>query len=64
LGYRLSGGVPEILAGARLRIGTDDVRLEVGKSARVPDSEAVASRLQSLAKAADIERTEIVEVAP
>ena len=30
LGYRFSGGVPEILAGARLHIGADIVRLEVG----------------------------------
>jgi exopolyphosphatase/guanosine-5'-triphosphate,3'-diphosphate pyrophosphatase len=64
LGDRISGGVPEILAGARLRIGSDSVRLEVGKAARVPDSEVVASRLQLLASAAGIERTEIVEVAP
>jgi exopolyphosphatase / guanosine-5'-triphosphate,3'-diphosphate pyrophosphatase len=63
LGYRVSGGVPEILAGARLRIGADCVRLEVGKAARVPDSEVVMSRLKLLAKAAGLRRSEIVEVA-
>ena len=31
LGYRFSGGVPEILAGARLQIDADSVRLEVGQ---------------------------------
>ncbi len=64
LGYRISGGVPEILEGARLRIGIDTVRLEVGKAARVPDSEVVTSRLQLLANAAGLRRIEIAEVAP
>ena len=36
LGYRFSGGVPEILADAHLRVGADTVRLEVGKAGRVP----------------------------
>ena len=31
LGYRISGSVPEILEGARLRIDTDGLRLEVGR---------------------------------
>src|SRR5262249_43220323 len=44
LGYRLSGSVPEILDNARLRISADRVRVEVGKGARVPDSEVVADR--------------------
>jgi exopolyphosphatase/guanosine-5'-triphosphate,3'-diphosphate pyrophosphatase len=63
LGYRVSGGVHAILEGARLSIGTDVVRLEVGKAARVPDSEVVTSRLQLLADAAGIRRVEIAEVA-
>ena len=45
LGYRFSGGVPEILASARLRIEADVVRLEVGADARMPDSEVVRDRL-------------------
>ena len=63
LGYRLSGGVPEILRCARLNIDADCIRLEVGRSTRGPDSEVVLSRLELLASAAGIERTEIVEVA-
>ena len=61
LGYRFSGGVPEILAGARLHIGADIVRLEVGRAARVPDSEVVGDRLRLLASAIGVRRTEIVE---
>ena len=61
LGYRFSGGVPEILAGARLHIGADIVRLEVGRAARVPDSEVVGDRLRLLATAIGVRRTEIVE---
>ncbi len=63
LGYRLSGSVPEILESARLRIGSSVVRLEVGKAARVPDSEVVTSRLALVASAAGVRRTEIVETA-
>ncbi|MBV9653342.1 MAG: Ppx/GppA family phosphatase [Acetobacteraceae bacterium] len=63
LGYRLSGSVPEILASARLRVGGGVVRLEVGKAARVPDSEVVANRLNLVASAAGAKRTEIVETA-
>ena len=62
LGYRLSGGVPDILEGARLQIDADTVRLEVGRAARVPDSEVVSDRLQLLAEAAGIEHAQIVEV--
>ena len=61
LGYRFSGGVPEILTGARLHIGADIVRLEVGRAARVPDSEVVGDRLRLLATAIGVRRTEIVE---
>ena len=59
LGYRQSGSVPEILDDARLRIGNDEVRLEVGQAARVPDSEVVGDRLQRLAAALGVQRTAI-----
>jgi len=61
LGYRLSGSVPEILDKARLRIDRHRVRVEVGKKARIPDSEVVADRLKLLASALGIRRTEVVE---
>jgi len=61
LGYRLSGSVPDILGNARLRIDGNRVRVEVGKKARVPDSEVVADRLKLLANALGIRRTEVVE---
>ena len=61
LGYRVSGGVPEILAGARLRIEPDLVRLTIGTAARVPDSEVVGDRLAMVASAVGARRTEIVE---
>jgi exopolyphosphatase/guanosine-5'-triphosphate,3'-diphosphate pyrophosphatase len=61
LGYRISGSVPEILACARVRIEAEGVRLEVGRAARVPDSEVVADRLRLLAAAIGVRRTEIVE---
>jgi exopolyphosphatase/guanosine-5'-triphosphate,3'-diphosphate pyrophosphatase len=61
LGYRLSGGVPDILASARVQIGTDKVRLQVRPTARVPESEVVADRLRLLARAVGVTRTEIVE---
>jgi exopolyphosphatase/guanosine-5'-triphosphate,3'-diphosphate pyrophosphatase len=63
LGYRLSGSVPEILANARLSIAAGVVRLEVGHGARVPDSEVVRERLDLVASAVGVRRTEIVEVA-
>jgi exopolyphosphatase / guanosine-5'-triphosphate,3'-diphosphate pyrophosphatase len=62
LGYRFSGGVPEILAWARLQIDADSVRLEVGQVGRVPDSEVVGDRLKLLASAIGVRRTEVVEV--
>jgi exopolyphosphatase/guanosine-5'-triphosphate,3'-diphosphate pyrophosphatase len=61
LGYRLSGSVPDILDASRLRIDAHCVRVEVGKKARVPDSEVVADRLKLLASALGIRRTEVVE---
>jgi exopolyphosphatase/guanosine-5'-triphosphate,3'-diphosphate pyrophosphatase len=63
LGYRVSGSVPEILEQARLKIEAGGVRLEVGKAARVPDSEVVAERLKLLAGAVGVRGTEIVEAA-
>jgi exopolyphosphatase/guanosine-5'-triphosphate,3'-diphosphate pyrophosphatase len=62
LAYQFSGVVPEMLAGARLRIDTERVRLEVGAAARAPDSEIVAERLRWLASAAGARRTEIVVI--
>ena len=62
LGYRLSGGVPQILDDARLRVLADEVRLEVGSAARVPDSEVVGDRLALLAQAIGVRRTEVVEL--
>ena len=62
LAYRLSAGVPEVLAGSRVRVGTDSVTLEVGRAARVPDSEVVADRLAALANAIGVKRSEVVEV--
>ena len=46
---------------ARLDILADQVRLEVGSSARVPDSEVVGDRLTLLAHAIGVRRTEVVE---
>ena len=60
LAYRFSGGVPAVLASARLRIEPDLVRLEVAAAARAPDSEVVADRLKLLANAVGVKRSEIV----
>ena len=62
LAYRLSAGVPEVLEGSALTVGTDRVTLEVGRLARVPDSEVVAERLAALAAAVGVKRSEVVEV--
>jgi exopolyphosphatase/guanosine-5'-triphosphate,3'-diphosphate pyrophosphatase len=61
LGYRLSGGVPQILSSARVSMQGDRLLLRVGRRARVPDSEAVSLRLQSLADAIGDCRPMIVE---
>jgi exopolyphosphatase/guanosine-5'-triphosphate,3'-diphosphate pyrophosphatase len=61
LGYRLSGGVPEILASARLQLGEGVVRLHVRGAARVPESEVVADRLRLLADAVGARRIEVLE---
>jgi len=63
LGYRISGSVPSILEGARLRIAADAVRLEVAASVRVPDSEVVLDRLKLVASALGVKRTEVAELA-
>ena len=60
LAYRFSGVVPAVLAGARLRVESDCVRLEVASAARAPDSEVVVDRLRWLAAAIGVKRTEIV----
>jgi exopolyphosphatase/guanosine-5'-triphosphate,3'-diphosphate pyrophosphatase len=61
LGYRVSGGVPETLAAARLQIDAEVVRLHVQRAARVPESEVVTDRLKLLARAVGAVRVEIVE---
>jgi exopolyphosphatase / guanosine-5'-triphosphate,3'-diphosphate pyrophosphatase len=60
LAYRFSGGVPALLASARLRLDAASVRLEVGSAARAPDSEVVLDRLRLLASAFGVKRSEIV----
>src|SRR5580693_6533635 len=62
--YRFSGGVPAVLAGARLQIEADCVRLEVAAAARAPDSEVVSERLKLLASAIGVKRTEVAAVNP
>ncbi len=60
LGHRFSASVPGILAEARVRIGADAVRLEVSNPDRMPDSDAVQERLKQLARAAGVDRAEVV----
>jgi exopolyphosphatase/guanosine-5'-triphosphate,3'-diphosphate pyrophosphatase len=60
LGHRFSASVPEILDQARLRITATAVRLEVRPTARIPDSDAVQSRLRQLARVCGVENAEIV----
>ncbi|MGI3901141.1 MAG: hypothetical protein ACRYGP_03085 [Janthinobacterium lividum] len=62
LAYRLSAGVPDLLAKSRLVVGRDRLILEVGRAARVPDSEVVADRLEALATAIGVDRHSIREV--
>jgi exopolyphosphatase / guanosine-5'-triphosphate,3'-diphosphate pyrophosphatase len=59
LAYRISAGMPKVLAGSRLKIDSDCVHLEVDPSARVPDSEAVLDRLKLLASAVGVKRFRI-----
>ncbi len=63
LGHRFSASVPEILDQARLRIGSSEVRLEILSEERVPDSDAVQTRLKQLARVAGVEGAEIVHLA-
>ncbi|MCW6507521.1 Ppx/GppA family phosphatase [Lichenifustis flavocetrariae] len=63
LAYRLSAGMPKVLAGSRLRIDADCVHLQVGDAARVPDSEAVMDRMKLLANAIGIKRFTIETLA-
>ena len=60
LGHRISASVPEILETVRVRIDADAVRLEVLNSERVPDSDAVQSRLRQLARVSGVDRSEVV----
>jgi exopolyphosphatase/guanosine-5'-triphosphate,3'-diphosphate pyrophosphatase len=60
LGHRFSASVPGILTHSQLRIDQDAVRLEILDAQTVPDSAAVQSRLQQLAKAVGIRGAEIV----
>jgi len=62
LGHRFSGSVPEILDTAGLRVEPDRVCLDVSDTESVPDSDAVRSRLRSLAKAIGVRRSEIIKV--
>jgi exopolyphosphatase/guanosine-5'-triphosphate,3'-diphosphate pyrophosphatase len=63
LAYRLSGGTPSVLANSRLSISSNRLLLEVGHSARVPDSEAVSERLSLLAAASEVGSFDITELA-
>ena len=62
LGHRFSGSVPEILDTARIVVEPDRVSLEVSDTESVPDSDAVRSRLRSLAKVVGVRRSEIIKV--
>ena len=62
LGHRFSASVPEILEQARIRIDVDAVRLEVQNAERVPDSDAVQTRLRQLARVSGVEGAEILQV--
>ncbi len=60
LAYRISAGMPKVLAGSQLRIESNCVYLEVGDLARGPDSEAVGDRLRLLAAAIGVQTFKIV----
>lgn len=59
LGFRFSGSVPAILETAKLRIETDEVRLEIEPGATVPDSDAVRSRIKQLASSLGVKRHDV-----
>lgn len=63
LGHRFSASVAGILEHSRLIIDQDMVCLEILDTASVPDSAAVQSRLQKLAKSAGISKAEIIKSA-
>ena len=63
LAYRLTGGMPAVLASSRLHIEADRLCLEVSPAARGPDSEAVRERLSLLAQAMDARGFDITELA-
>ena len=62
LGHRLSGCVGEILETAKLHVTAGVVRLEIRHTAGIPDSDALKSRLQDLAKALRVPEAEIIHV--
>ena len=62
LGHRFSASVPEILEQVRVRIGANAVRLEVLSAERVPDSDAVQTRLRQLARVSGVEGAEVLQV--
>jgi exopolyphosphatase/guanosine-5'-triphosphate,3'-diphosphate pyrophosphatase len=59
LGYRFSGSVPAILDQASLEIDNTAVRVVVRGRERVPDSDAVQTRLSQLAKALGVAKAEL-----
>ncbi|MDX7953950.1 Ppx/GppA family phosphatase [Lichenihabitans sp. Uapishka_5] len=63
LAYRISAGMPPVLAGSRLTVASDCVHLAVGEAARVPDSEAVADRLKLLASAIGLKKFRVETLA-
>ena len=63
LAYRISAGMPKVLAGSHLSIDSDCVHLAVGEAVRVPDSEAVADRLKLLAAAVGVKKFRVETLA-
>ena len=59
VGFRYSGGVPELLSTARLVLTGDTLKLEVTDADEAPDADSVRERLRGLAKAMGVARTEI-----
>ena len=62
VGHRSSASVPELLEQARICIDVDGVRLEVQNAERVPDSDAVQTRLRQLARVSGVEGAEVLQV--
>ncbi len=62
LAHRFSACVPEILQHSRLKIEVNTVRLEIVDSQKLPDSDAVQSRLRQLAKAIGVDEAITVVV--